>query len=121
MCVCACMRVCVRPCVCHNSTIARYTLQVAAKLPAVVRRAGGAATTHRQTDLMIQSSVSCMCICNSFSTLHDYTLHGVLSDNQSVPKICLSLCSFGGHCNRQGTYVRCGILNVHVDTRVTLT
>ena len=25
-----------------------------------------------------------MCICNSFSTLNDYTLHGVLSDNQSV-------------------------------------
>ena len=72
MCVCACMRVCVRPCVCHNSTIARYTLQVAAKLPAVVRRAGGAATTHRQTDLMIQSSVSCVYVIVS---PHCMTIH----------------------------------------------
>ena len=85
---------CVCVCVCHNSTIARYTLQVAANLPAVVRRAGRTVSTHRQTELMIRSSVSCAYIILSPHCTLDYTLHSWLSDNQSVPKTCLSLCFF---------------------------
>ena len=54
------------------SSVARYTLQVTANLTAVVRRARRAVIidycTHRQTDLMLLSSVSCA---YSFSTLHD--------------------------------------------------
>ena len=66
--------------------------------------------THSCHTVEPEQCVMCMCMC-SVSTLHDTYIDYYTSFN--VPKT--SLCCFGGHCNRQGTYVRCDY------TRVTLT
>ena len=97
MCVCMCVCVCV--CV----------LQVVANLPAVVRRAGRAVS--------IRSSVLCAyVIVSPHCTTHnlDYTLHGGLSDNQSVPKT--SVPPFLWWSLQQTRNIRCGTLDVPVDT-----